>query len=79
LTKGLSDYCKVHPSEGNFIMIDVKPKKSSDVTEALLIRGIIVRDCSSFKDAGESLIRITVGTPSQNKQVISALAEILQS
>lgn len=79
LTEGLSNCCKVYPSEGNFIMIDVKSKKSSDVTKALLTRGIIVRDCSSFKDAGENLIRITVGTPSQNKQVISALGEILHS
>jgi len=79
LTEGLSNYCKVYPSEGNFIMIDVKPKKSRDVNESLLTRGIIVRDCSSFKDAGENLIRITVGTPSQNQQVINALAEILQS
>jgi histidinol-phosphate aminotransferase len=79
LTAGLSDYCKVYSSEGNFILIDVKPKKSSEVTESLLTRGIIVRDCSSFRDAGENLIRITVGTPSQNKKVISSLAEILQS
>jgi histidinol-phosphate aminotransferase len=79
LNEGLSGLCSVYPSEANFIMIDVSPKKSKDVTEALLGKGIIVRDCTSFKDAGESLIRITVGTPTQNIRLLDALTHILQS
>jgi histidinol-phosphate aminotransferase len=78
LNDGLSGHCRVYPSEANFIMIDVSPKKSKDVTEALLEVGIIVRDCTSFRDAGESLIRITVGTPTQNIRLVDALTRILQ-
>lgn len=79
LIRELSKYCRVHPSEANFIMIDVAPKKSSEVTEVLLKQGIIVRDCASFRDAGDSIIRITVGTPELNRQLVTILAQILQS
>ncbi|HEX7576162.1 MAG TPA: histidinol-phosphate aminotransferase, partial [Candidatus Methanoperedens sp.] len=37
----------------------------------------IVRDCTSFRGAGKSLIRITVGTKEQNELVISAFHELL--
>jgi histidinol-phosphate aminotransferase len=79
LSDKLSECCRVYPSEANFILIDISPKNSKDVTEALLRRGIIVRDCTSFKDAGESLMRITVGTPAQNRLVVDAFTEILHS
>lgn len=77
LSKELESMCKVYPSEANFILIDVAPRKAKDVTEALLKKGIIVRDCTSFRGAGESLIRITVGTMEQNEKVIDALSSIL--
>lgn len=77
LTKGLVRLCKVSPSEANFIMIDVSPRKAGEICESLLKMGIIVRDCTSFRSAGESLIRITVGTEEQNLKVIDALSSIL--
>ncbi len=79
LAKHLSGHCRVYPSEGNFILIDVSPKKSKDVVEMLLKKGIIVRDCTSFRDAGDGLVRITVGTPDQNKLVVDALQGTLGS
>ena len=77
LTDGLSPLCKVYPTDANFILIDVSPKKASDVSELLLKQGIIVRDCTSFRDAGESLIRITVGTEEQNRKVIQVMDSVL--
>ena len=77
LTDGLSPLCKVYPTDANFILIDISPKKASDVSELLLKQGIIVRDCTSFRDAGESLIRITVGTEEQNQRVIQAMGSVL--
>ncbi len=77
LTTGLENLCKVYPSEANFIMIDVSPREAKDVSGSLLKKGIIVRDCTSFRGAGESLIRITVGTQVQNEKVIEALRSIL--
>lgn len=77
LTKGLESLCKVYPSEANFILIDVSPRTAKEVSESLLKKGIIVRDCTSFRGAGNSLIRITVGTQEQNARVIDALSSIL--
>ncbi len=77
LTGGLEPLCKVYPSEANFIMIDVAPRTAAEVSEKLLRKGIIVRDCTSFRGAGDSLIRISVGTEAQNTKVISAIGLIL--
>ena len=77
LAKELKSLCKVYPSEANFIMIDVSPHIAGEVSESLLKKGIIVRDCTSFRGAGKSLIRITLGTEEQNRKVIEALGSIL--
>lgn len=77
LTGGLEPLCKVYPSGANFILIDVSPRLACDVSELLLRKGIIVRDCTSFRGAGKSLIRLSVGTEEQNRKVIDALKSIL--
>ena len=61
---------EVYDSQANFVMVDVAPLRAKDVCEGLLTRGIIVRDCTSFRDAGESLVRVTVGTRGQNERVL---------
>jgi histidinol phosphate aminotransferase apoenzyme (EC 2.6.1.9) len=66
---------KVYESQANFILVDVSPLIARDVSESLMKKGIIVRDCRSFKNAGESLIRVTVGTREQNEKVVSAFEE----
>jgi histidinol-phosphate aminotransferase len=77
LSKGLGKICKVFPSEANFILVDVFPRKSKQICESLLEKGIIIRDCTSFRGAGQSRIRITVGTKEQNELVIAAFHELL--
>jgi histidinol-phosphate aminotransferase len=77
LSSGLGKLCKVYPSDANFILVDVSPRSAKQICESLLEKGIIVRDCTSFRGAGKSLIRITVGTKEQNKLVISAFHELL--
>ena len=73
LKENLQGVFKVYPSEANFVLVDVSPKKSYAVFDALLKNGITVRDCSSFRGAGDSLIRISVGTQDQNEKVVDAL------
>ncbi|MFV9677074.1 MAG: histidinol-phosphate transaminase [Methanosarcinales archaeon] len=63
---------KVYPSQANFVLVDVAPAKSYEVYEALLKEGLVVRNCTSFRGAGDSLIRISVGTQQQNEQVVDA-------
>ncbi|WP_292463339.1 histidinol-phosphate transaminase [Methanolobus sp.] len=67
---------RVYDSQANFVLVDVAPLRSRDISEALLKKGIIVRDCRSFRDAGETLIRVTVGTPEQNEKVVAAFKEV---
>ncbi len=64
----------VYNSQANFVLVDVSPMKAKDVCEHLLKQGIIVRDCTSFRDAGESLIRVTIGTAAQNKKVVDGFS-----
>jgi len=67
---------KVLPSEANFILMDVAPRKSKLVADECMKRGIILRDCSSFRGMGDTFVRVTVGTPEQNKRLVDALKEI---
>ncbi|MEL4305791.1 histidinol-phosphate transaminase [Methanococcoides sp. LMO-2] len=67
---------KVYDTQANFVLVDVAPHKARDVTTELLKKGIIVRDCTSFANAGDSLIRITIGTEEQNKKVVEGFSSI---
>lgn len=64
------------PSDANFILMDVSPLKSKYVADECMKRGIILRDCTSFRGLGDTFVRVTVGTPAQNKRLVAALKEI---
>ncbi|HOU71532.1 MAG TPA: histidinol-phosphate aminotransferase, partial [Methanothrix sp.] len=49
---------------------------SDQFVERFLSRGIIIRDCRSFRGAGEHRVRITVGRPEENRRFLSAYREI---
>jgi histidinol-phosphate aminotransferase len=76
LEDNLQGLFKVYPSKANFVLLDVSPRKSSEVCDALEKKGITVRDCASFRGAGESFIRISVGTQEQNEKVVEALKRL---
>ena len=65
------------PSEANFLYLDTK-QPSSEIVERFQARGIIIRDCRSFRGAGENHVRVTVGTPSENDRFLSAFMEICE-
>jgi histidinol-phosphate aminotransferase len=60
----------VYPSDANFLL--VKMKDARKIYEFLTSKGIIVRDRSNVILCDESL-RITIGTPDENKQLIDTL------
>ena len=60
----------VYPSDANFIL--VKTSEARKVYEYLSSKGIIVRDRSKIILCDDCL-RITIGTPAENKQLIEAL------
>ena len=62
-------------SQANFLYLRTE-EPSDKFVERFLSRGIIIRDCRSFRGAGEHHVRITVGTPEENQRFLSAYREI---
>ncbi len=63
------------PTNANFIWMDVKAD-SQQVFAKLLRRGVIVRTGDIF--GAPSMLRVTIGTPEENKRFIAALDEVLK-
>jgi len=64
----------VYPSDANFIL--TKTVEPRQIYKFLVERGIIVRDRSRV-ELCEGCLRITVGTPEENKQLVAALNEFV--
>lgn len=62
------------PSTTNFVLVDVK-QNSKKISDALLHKGVIVRDMAPW--GLKTFIRITIGQPKENQQCIAALKKIL--
>src|SRR6202165_763316 len=62
------------PSRANFILVDVG-RSASDIYQKLLHEGVIVRPLTSF--GMETALRVTVGTPEENRKLIKALRRVL--
>jgi histidinol-phosphate aminotransferase len=67
---------RVYPSGANFLLMDSRPLTSRRVVDECMKRGIILRDCASFRDMGDHYVRITVGTRDQNLRLLEALKSL---
>src|SRR5580765_3882454 len=65
---------KYVPSRANFILVDVG-RSASDIYQRLLKDGVIVRPLTPF--GMESALRVTVGTPQENRRLVKALRAVL--
>ena len=65
---------KTYPSDANFILFESQKKTPKEVFDALLGKGILIRDVSSYPMLGRGL-RVTVGKPEENREFLSALKE----
>jgi histidinol-phosphate aminotransferase len=65
---------KYIPSYTNFITMYLDGYVSKDIAQALLERGVIVRDMTGY---GFNALRITIGTNEQNTKVFKVLDEVL--
>jgi histidinol-phosphate aminotransferase len=70
---------KTYPSEANFVFVDAAPYNSRELLEYLLRKGIIIRNCDTFRGCSNSHLRITVGQPWQNTALIDAINEFVTS
>ena len=69
----------VFPSKSNFMLINVKESgfTASELALELMKKGIIVRDCTSFKGLDEYWIRISICTLEEDAKFIEILKEVL--
>lgn len=65
------------PSGANFILFRPETISGKELWKALLDRGILVRDCSSWAGL-DNCLRVTVGTDAENEAFIAAMKEIVQ-
>ncbi len=63
---------RVFPSDANFIL--VKTENASAIYDYLTNKGIVVRNRSKV-ELCEECLRITIGTPEENKQLVNVLKE----
>lgn len=73
------DKLEVYPSKSNYLLVGVKKTgmTSSEFAEELLKRGVIVRDCASFKGLDDYWVRVSVGTMEDDARFIEILEDLI--
>jgi len=68
-----------YPSEGNFVLIDasILGKPSSEIVNAMIAQGIFIRPMSGHHMA-QGYVRVTIGTPEQNRMFIQTFRAYIQ-
>jgi histidinol-phosphate aminotransferase len=64
------------PSGANFVLFRPESRDGREVWQALLDRGVLVRDCSSWPRL-DGCLRVTIGTPAEDDAFLAALSEVL--
>ena len=81
LYEGVSKINKLHvlKSQSNFMVIDVRETgfTANELSYELLKKGVIVRDCTSFKGLDEYWIRISIATIEEDKKFLKILKEVI--
>ena len=81
LYEGVSKINKLHvlKSQSNFMVIDVRETgfTANELSYELLKKGVIVRDCTSFKGLDEYWIRISIATIEEDKKFLNILKEVV--
>jgi threonine-phosphate decarboxylase len=71
---------EVYPGEANYLLIRTDNTCTSDeLQQQLGKRGLLIRDCSMYPGLDERYVRIAMKRREENKALIQALEEILQS
>ncbi|MEM7272926.1 MAG: histidinol-phosphate transaminase [Actinomycetota bacterium] len=72
--------CEVWPSGANFILFrpPAGPLDGHGVWQALVDRSILVRNTASWEHL-DGCLRVTVGTPEENRRILDALTDILDA
>lgn len=70
---------KVFESKANYLLVDIRKTglTAKELTEKLMQKGVIVRDCTSFKGLDEYWIRVSVGTIEEDRRFIKILEDLV--
>jgi len=63
----------VLPSDANFVMIDIAPRKSDEMVEELARKGVVVRSCRSFAGLEDHYIRVSIGEDWENELFVRVI------
>jgi len=67
---------RAHPSDANFFLLELLSTDPRAVFAALLRRGVLVRDVTSYPLL-ERCLRVSIGSPEQNEAFVHALGAAL--
>ena len=65
----------VVPSAGNFLLLDMSPRRGAEVFELFMNRGIIVRSMEEYGFPNH--IRVSYGLPRENQLFLKVLREVV--
>jgi histidinol-phosphate aminotransferase len=60
-------------SDANFVMVDVAPRRSDEMVEALARKGVVVRSCRSFAGLEDHYIRVSIGEDWENELFVEVI------
>jgi histidinol-phosphate aminotransferase len=66
-----------YPSQANFILIRLPAGRADDCFAGLKARGVLVKNLNGAHPLLADCLRVTVGTPEENRSVLLALASVL--
>lgn len=70
---------QVFPSQANFILFRVLNKSANDVFESLKKSGVLIKNMKADEGLLKNCLRVTVGTPLENKEFLTALANAMNA
>ena len=81
LLRGLSNLkgLQPFPSAANFLLVKTQVPGSQLQQKLLKKHHILIRDCLSFPELGDSYFRVAVRTDAENQKLLKALAEVKPS
>jgi histidinol-phosphate aminotransferase len=70
---------QVFPSQANFILFRVLNKNANDVFESIKQSGVLIKNMKADTGLLSNCLRVTVGTPDENRAFMSALMKAMKN
>ncbi|KZY59159.1 histidinol-phosphate aminotransferase [Oleiphilus sp. HI0071] len=71
------DDIEVFDSEANFVLVRCLKSQAREVFEAMKVEGVLIKCLDGAHPLLENCLRLTVGSPQQNREMVDALQRVL--